>query len=114
MRESLQNLIIPNFMDQIIEFQGPYLENSCTSVDALATAYKTILDVVGTTHIDVDVESSINMDQMNQALAKVQQERPSTTVSFTLMVQVMEFYDYIASFLLSSILQECFIFMGSS
>jgi hypothetical protein len=66
------------------------LEHSCTSINALAEAYKTILDVVGTTHIDVDVETTVDVDLMNKALAMVQSERPSTTVSFTLMVQVKQ------------------------
>lgn len=46
-----------------------------------------ILDVVKTTHLDVDVESPINIDMVNKALKMVQQERPGTTVSYTLMVQ---------------------------
>ncbi|CAL8143223.1 unnamed protein product [Orchesella dallaii] len=66
---------------------GPYLEHLCTTVDDLATAYKKALDAVGTNHLDVDVETTVNLDLMNQALAKVQQERPSVTVSFTLMIQ---------------------------
>ncbi|ODM94045.1 putative bifunctional chitinase/lysozyme [Orchesella cincta] len=66
---------------------GPYLEHLCTTVDDLATAYKTALDAVGTNHLDVDVETTVNFDLMNQALAKVQQERPDVTVSFTLMIQ---------------------------
>lgn len=35
----------------------------------------------------MDVEAPVNNDLMNQALAKVQQERPDVTVSFTLMIQ---------------------------
>ena len=66
---------------------GPYLEQSCGSVDDLAKAYKQILDTVGTDHLDLDIEASIPTDKMNQALAKVQKERPKTTVSFTLTVQ---------------------------
>lgn len=66
---------------------GPYLEHLCTTVDDLANAYKLVLDAVGTTHLDVDVETTVNLNVMNQALAKVQQERPQVTVSFTLMIQ---------------------------
>jgi hypothetical protein len=66
---------------------GPYLEHLCTTPEALAEAYKTVLDVVGTTHLDVDVEAPITLSIMNGALALVQAERPDTTVSFTLMVQ---------------------------
>ncbi len=66
---------------------GPYLESSCSPSGALANAYKKILDVVGSTHLDIDVEATIPVDNMNAALAQVQKERPQTTVSFTLMVQ---------------------------
>jgi chitinase len=70
---------------------GPYLEHLCTSVESLASAYKNILDVVKTNHLDIDVEAPINMKMVNQALAKVQKERPGTTVSFTLMVQAEDY-----------------------
>lgn len=50
-----------------------------------------ILDVVKTNHLDVDVESPINIDMVNKALKKVQQERPGTTVSYTLMVQAEDY-----------------------
>jgi len=66
---------------------GPYLEHLCTTVDSLANAYRTVLDTVRTTHIDVDVEAPINLDVMNKALAQVQRERPEVTVSFTMPVQ---------------------------
>lgn len=66
---------------------GPYLEHLCGTVEALATAYKRVLDVVRTNHLDVDVEASVNLNLMNGALAQVQRERPDVTVSFTLMVQ---------------------------
>lgn len=66
---------------------GPYLEHLCGTVETLAQAYRTVLDVVGTNHIDVDVEAPVTNDIMNKALAMVQRERPEVTVSFTLMVQ---------------------------
>jgi chitinase len=66
---------------------GPYLEHLCLTVESLVAAYKQVLDVVGTTHLDVDVEATINLDVMNKALAQVQRERPEVSVSFTLMVQ---------------------------
>lgn len=59
---------------------GPYLEHSCKSVDSLAEAYLKILDTVKTTHLDIDVEAPINMEMVNKALAKVQKERPTTSV----------------------------------
>lgn len=66
---------------------GPYLEHVCSSSSALAAGYKKILDVVGTRHLDVDVEAPINTDLVTKALAQVQRERPDVTVSFTLPVQ---------------------------
>ncbi|MBP2476914.1 hypothetical protein JOF53_005786 [Crossiella equi] len=66
---------------------GPYLESACTTVDALAGAYRRIIDTLGVSHLDIDIEASVNLDTMNRALAQVQRERPGTTVSFTLMVQ---------------------------
>lgn len=70
---------------------GPYFEQLCTTVDDLANAYKTVLDAVRTNHIDVDIESTIDSDRVNKALAKVQQERPNTTVSYTMMVQAEDY-----------------------
>ncbi|MFE5332080.1 cellulose binding domain-containing protein [Embleya sp. NPDC056575] len=66
---------------------GPYLEASCGSADALAAAYTKVIDTLGAKHLDIDIEASIPIDTMNKALAKVQRDRPTTTVSFTLMVQ---------------------------
>jgi chitinase len=65
---------------------GPYLEYTCGSVDALAGAYRRILDVTGATHLDVDVEATIPQDRVNQALKQVQDER-GISVSYTLRVQ---------------------------
>ncbi|GAA2360319.1 hypothetical protein GCM10009854_44200 [Saccharopolyspora halophila] len=65
---------------------GPYLENACGSADELLTAYKTILDVTGSNSLDVDVESNIEHDMVNEALARLQDER-GTQVSYTLRVQ---------------------------
>jgi len=70
---------------------GPYMEHLCTTVDSLAEAYKKVLDTVRTNHLDIDVEATINTDMVNQALAKVQRERPATTVSYTLMVQAEDY-----------------------
>ena len=46
-----------------------------------------MIDTLGITHLDIDIEASVNVDMMNKALAQVQRERPGTTISFTLMVQ---------------------------
>ncbi len=64
---------------------GPYLEYTCGSADALAGAYRRILDTVGTNHLDVDVEATIPQDMVNQALKTVQDER-GTSVSYTMRV----------------------------
>ncbi len=45
---------------------GPYLEHVCGTSEALATAYKVALDVVGTTHLDIDIEAPINNDLVNR------------------------------------------------
>lgn len=66
---------------------GPYLEHVCGTQAALAGAYKQVIDTLHISHIDVDIEASVNTDLMNKALAQVQRERPGTQISFTLMVQ---------------------------
>jgi chitinase len=65
---------------------GPYLEYTCGSADALAGAYRKILDAIGATHLDVDVEATIPQDTVNQALKQIQDER-GTRISYTLRVQ---------------------------
>lgn len=65
---------------------GPYLEYTCGNADALADAYRGILDVTGATELDVDVEATIPQDTVNQALKQVQDER-GVSVSYTLRVQ---------------------------
>jgi chitinase len=64
---------------------GPYLEYTCGSADALAGAYREILDTVGTNHLDVDVEATIPQDMVNTALKQVQDER-GTSVGYTMRV----------------------------
>lgn len=64
---------------------GPYLEYTCGSADALAGAYRQILDTVGTNHLDVDVEATIPQDMVNQALKRIQDER-GTSISYTMRV----------------------------
>ena len=76
--------------DIIVSFggaMGPYLESICSSATDLVNAYKKVLSVTGSTHIDVDIEASFPFDNMNVALATLQSQNPSITVSFTLMVQ---------------------------
>src|SRR6266545_3059789 len=70
---------------------GPYLEHVCGSQAQLVAAYEKVIDTLHITHIDVDIEASINIDMMNKALAQVQRERPGTSLRFTLMVQSDDF-----------------------
>ncbi|WP_063765431.1 carbohydrate binding domain-containing protein [Nonomuraea candida] len=69
---------------------GPYLEHVCGSAAALAGAYKKVLDTVGTNHLDVDVEASIDVNKVNTALKQLQSER-GTVVSYTLRVQGQDY-----------------------
>ncbi|MFD0883513.1 fibronectin type III domain-containing protein [Streptosporangium algeriense] len=66
--------------------QGPYLEHTCGTSAALLNAYKKVLDTVGTNHLDIDVEASIDANKVNTALKQLQTER-GTVVSYTLRVQ---------------------------
>jgi hypothetical protein len=66
---------------------GPYLEHVCGTQASLANAYKQVIDTLHISHIDVDIEASVNVDMMNKALAQVQRDRPGTQISYTLMVQ---------------------------
>ncbi|WP_203863777.1 chitinase, partial [Planobispora rosea] len=69
---------------------GPYLEHVCGTSAALLGAYKKVLDTVGTNHLDVDVEASIDVNKVNTALKQLQAER-GTTVSYTLRVQGQDY-----------------------
>jgi hypothetical protein len=70
---------------------GPYLEHVCTNVQDLTAAYLKVLDVVGTNHLDLDVETGIDFNLMNSALAEIQRQRPDVTISYTLMVQAEDY-----------------------
>ncbi|NUW38015.1 carbohydrate binding domain-containing protein [Nonomuraea sp. SMC257] len=69
---------------------GPYLEHTCGTSAALLAAYRKVLDTVGTNHLDVDVEASIDVAKVNTALRQLQAER-GTTVSYTLRVQGQDY-----------------------
>jgi chitinase len=69
---------------------GPYLENTCGSSSALLAAYKKALDAVGSNRLDVDVEASIPVAQVNTALKQLQSER-GTAVTYTLRVQAQDY-----------------------
>jgi hypothetical protein len=69
---------------------GPYLEHSCGSTAALLAAYKKVLDTVGTNHLDVDIEASIDINKVNSALKQLQAER-GTVISYTLRIQGQDY-----------------------
>ncbi|WP_394825344.1 chitinase [Pendulispora albinea] len=69
---------------------SPYLENLCSTSAALAAAYRKVLDATGSNHLDIDVEASIPVDLVNNALKTLQSER-GTTVSYTLRVQGQDY-----------------------
>jgi hypothetical protein len=69
---------------------GPYLENTCGSSSALLAAYEKAHDAVGSNRIDVDVEASIPIAQVNTALEQLQRTR-GTAVTYTLRVQGQDY-----------------------
>ncbi|RSM94252.1 carbohydrate-binding protein [Nonomuraea sp. WAC 01424] len=69
---------------------GPYLEHACGTSAALLAAYKKVLDTVGTNHLDIDVEASIDAGKVNTALKQLQAER-GTVISYTLRVQGQDY-----------------------
>jgi chitinase len=66
--------------------QGPYLETACPDAGALAAAYASALDVVGTNRLDVDVEGDIPEATVAAALADLQRTR-GTEVTLTVQVE---------------------------
>ncbi|WP_405925379.1 cellulose binding domain-containing protein [Streptomyces sp. NBC_00035] len=70
---------------------GSELATTCSSADALATAYGKVVDAFDLTKVDFDVEGGALPDtaantRRAQAIAKLQQQHPSLDVSFTLPV----------------------------
>ncbi|WP_371598046.1 cellulose binding domain-containing protein [Streptomyces sp. NBC_00564] len=70
---------------------GSELATTCSSADALATAYGKVVDTYDLTKVDFDVEGGALPDtaantRRAQAIAKLQQQHPSLDVSFTLPV----------------------------
>ena len=64
---------------------GDFLERACASADDLASAYIKGLSAIGSGHLDIDVETAgIDVNKVALACAKVQQQRPGTTISFTI------------------------------
>jgi chitinase len=69
---------------------GPYLENTCGSTATLLAAYEKALDAVGSNRLDVDVEASIPVAQVNAALKQLQTDR-GTAITYTLRVQGQDY-----------------------
>ncbi|WP_030601207.1 cellulose binding domain-containing protein [Streptomyces fulvoviolaceus] len=70
---------------------GSELATTCSSADALATAYGKVVDAYGLTKVDFDVEGGALPDtaantRRAQAIAQLQAEHPDLDVSFTLPV----------------------------
>ncbi|MER5749747.1 cellulose binding domain-containing protein [Streptomyces sp. NPDC002088] len=70
---------------------GSELATTCSSADALATAYGKAVDAYNLTKVDFDVEGGALPDtaantRRAQAIAKLQQQHPNLDVSFTLPV----------------------------
>ncbi|MEU5594484.1 chitinase [Streptomyces sp. NPDC020298] len=69
--------VIPSFGGYSADTTGTELADSCTSVDAIAKVYESLVTTYGVTRIDLDVEAdSINnsagIDRRNKAIAEVQ------------------------------------------
>jgi Fibronectin type III domain len=71
--------------------QGPYLNQTCGSQAALASAIEKVMDTLSVHHLDFDIEASVPIDTMNKAIAQVQRDRPGTTVRYTLEIQADSF-----------------------
>ncbi|MEV0177352.1 cellulose binding domain-containing protein [Streptomyces sp. NPDC050803] len=70
---------------------GSELATTCSSADALATAYGKVVDAYDLTKVDFDVEGGALPDtaantRRAQAIAKLQKQHPGLNVSFTLPV----------------------------
>ncbi|MET7701549.1 cellulose binding domain-containing protein [Streptomyces sp. NPDC005485] len=70
---------------------GSELATTCSSADALATAYGKVVDAYKLTKVDFDIEggalpNTAANTRRAQAIAKLQQQHPSLDVSFTLPV----------------------------
>ncbi len=65
---------------------GPYLETACPDAGALAAAYASALDAVGTNRLDVDVEGDIPEATVAAALADLQRSR-GTEITLTVQVE---------------------------
>ncbi|MFE9450035.1 chitinase [Streptomyces sp. NPDC006739] len=82
--------VIPSFGGYGADTTGTELADSCTSVDAIAKVYESLVTTYGVTRIDLDVEAdSLNnaagIDRRDKAIAKVQRwaERGGHHVQFS-------------------------------
>ncbi|MFJ8107348.1 chitinase [Streptomyces sp. NPDC096132] len=82
--------VIPSFGGWTADTTGTELADSCTSVDAIADVYKSLVTTYGITRIDLDVEgdsidNAAGIDRRNKAIAKVQRwaERTGRSVQFS-------------------------------
>jgi hypothetical protein len=84
--------------DVIVSFggaAGTELAEYCSDVDSLAEQYQSVIDVLGVTHLDFDIEAgrednAESVDRRSQAIARLQADATkagkSISVSFTLPV----------------------------
>ncbi|MET7453781.1 chitinase [Streptomyces sp. NPDC005574] len=82
--------VIPSFGGYSADTTGTELADNCTSVDAIAKVYESLVTTYGVTRIDLDIEAdSINnaagIDRRNKAIAKVERwaERSGRPVQFS-------------------------------
>lgn len=82
--------VIPSFGGWSADTTGTELADSCTSVDAIAQVYKSLVTTYGITRIDLDVEgdsidNAAGIDRRNKAIAQVQRwaEHTGRTVQFS-------------------------------
>lgn len=80
--------------DVILSFggaNGTELAQACTTVASLTSAYQSVVNTYGLTHIDFDIEGAAvadqaSVDRRSQALASLEQSHPGLSVSLTLPV----------------------------
>lgn len=66
---------------------GTYLENTCETAGDLAGAYRTVLATTGADHLDVDVETSIDVELVADALTEVHED---VGTGITVTVEVLD------------------------
>lgn len=94
---------------------GTYLSQACSSVDALANAYRDVIDTYHVDHIDFDVEGTQVADQaamnrMLDALLVIQKEYPDLKVGFTVQVAPKDGLNYYAKYVLQQAVNKGVMF----